>query len=602
VEYSHQYSFYTIKADVANSSVQSVEFTYDDKVVRIENEAPYVLAGKDGNGVRRWLPSPGRHTLVASAYSQKNASGVLLATTTVTFTAVLKDTEKPKLLKVRPSAEYVNRKSPPSTLELALMARDDMSGIARATVRLSTYNSFQNYTDHASVTVRFDDAIVASTKGKPFYFNVSIPYPKDLANGFYRYRVEAEDGAGNVDDVASTNWFGEFTDVVDRLTVYDRRPELLNVVATNSAVTVNTSGLPALVPVQITLKDPEGYSVCVSASSNGFSTDDAVLTEWGSTTTSNCLTLPEDRIRGVPSVMNFTLEMRPYFTTGRYNLKVSSWDYSRDAAFLASKNFTSYIDLINPNVKPLTPPVVKSLTALSSTTIDLQVSPVQVNVTTRLVLEDVVTGFDGVIEFWLKNRRAVTVSLKNNPLVAGQQRTLDVGLPIYERAGMYPLRLVFKDRFSNAANVTADDLAQQGYPIVVEVKATTDPTLSGLKSLYLSESETDISFGYRRVVLAYNFGFEGRFLRDGYLNLTATGASDSNRGVVLQGVNYCHPRYGSNYPYYHCFFLNESTPLGLYLISGQAGRGSSYDTAALQAAGFSSNFTVTSYIATGLGP
>jgi hypothetical protein len=112
----------------------------------------------------------------------------------------------------------------------------------------------------------------------------------------------------------------------------------------------------------------------------------------------------------------------------------------------------------------------------------------------------------------------------------------------------------------------------------------------------------DISFGYRRVVIWYNFGSFMGFTLGGTINLTATGASDSNRGVVLQARDNCHPRDGSQYPLYVCFFLNETTPLGLYEMSADVKDGLLYGPAELAARGAPNSFTVTSYLTSGLGP
>jgi hypothetical protein len=77
------------------------------------------------------------------------------------------------------------------------------------------------------------------------------------------------------------------------------------------------------------------------------------------------------------------------------------------------------------------------------------------------------------------------------------------------------------------------------------------------------------------------------------MNLTAKGVSDSNRGTVLQALANCHVRYGSAYPPNYCFLLNETTPLGLYLMTADVHNGRVYDAAALAAKGFDNNFTVT---------
>jgi hypothetical protein len=87
------------------------------------------------------------------------------------------------------------------------------------------------------------------------------------------------------------------------------------------------------------------------------------------------------------------------------------------------------------------------------------------------------------------------------------------------------------------------------------------------------------------------------------MNVTATGASESNRGVVLlHNDSSCRPCYGSQSPFYYCYVLDEATPLGLYLITADLSQGLVYDAATLLAKGFANNFTVTTYLTTGLGP
>jgi hypothetical protein len=81
-----------------------------------------------------------------------------------------------------------------------------------------------------------------------------------------------------------------------------------------------------------------------------------------------------------------------------------------------------------------------------------------------------------------------------------------------------------------------------------------------------------------RVLLSYNFGMDAGTYQYGDVNLTATGARDSNRGVVLQARKNCHTRYGSNYAF------------------------SIYNDATLTTKNSSNNFTVTSSVTTALGP
>jgi hypothetical protein len=70
--------------------------------------------------------------------------------------------------------------------------------------------------------------------------------------------------------------------------------------------------------------------------------------------------------------------------------------------------------------------------------------------------------------------------------------------------------LVFKDRFSNVANVSSASLAQQGFPLVV---AVINPPVSNLESFIFTSSESDVSFGYRRIVIGTYFGGEMVFCR-----------------------------------------------------------------------------------------
>jgi hypothetical protein len=109
-----------------------------------------------------------------------------------------------------------------------------------------------------------------------------------------------------------------------------------------------------------------------------------------------------------------------------------------------------------------------------------------------------------------------------------------------------------------------------------------------------------IACGYRQLVVWVSFGTEMGFQKSGAMNLTAKGVSDSNRGTVLQALVNCHIRGGSAYPPNYCFLLNETTPLGLYLMTADVRDGMVYNAAALAAKGFDNNFTVT--LTTGLGP
>jgi hypothetical protein len=590
--------FYTVQAKFANSLVKSVQFVYDSRVVRIENEPPFVLAGKTGNELSPWLPTQGGHSLVATAYSLKNATGVVLASLTASFVARLaKDTVNPEILKLK-GPEQVIALSPPSSLEVLVETQDvssdggTVSGIARITVFLSTYLGYENYTDHSSVTKRFDEGSY-SIHGKPLATKLTLPYPRNLAPGKYYYRAEVEDFAGNVQN---EYYIPSLGDVKDELLVTKRRIELLNVTTYQlSPTNANALTEMQIQSVQVTLKDDEYQFICVSASRNGYSTDES------------CKTFPSnrDRVPGQPVVMDLALDVPFYFPTGVYSLNVFSTDAFFDSAYLASKGFVSVINIVNPNVgTDWKPPQVMSLTALTPTSIDLSTTGTAI-VTVRLVIQETAPSFDeGEIQFWLNNRIAATVSADSGETSreAGQPWAFQVDLPILERAGAYPVSLVFKDRFLNMANVSVASLAQLGFPVVVQVKGLMTPPLSDLESFLNWLTMSDISFGYGRVVIWADFGTEMGYFKGGSMSLSATGVSDSNRGAVLHAREDCYARPGGKYPFPYCFFLDETTPLGLYLMTADVRNGFLYDAAALSARGFDSNFTVTSRVTTGLGP
>src|SRR4051812_47848941 len=65
-----------LRADTATGSTASVIFKLDGKLVRVENTAPFAVAGDDGKGhYNRWTLTNGRHTLTATPCGAANGSG-----------------------------------------------------------------------------------------------------------------------------------------------------------------------------------------------------------------------------------------------------------------------------------------------------------------------------------------------------------------------------------------------------------------------------------------------------------------------------------------------------------------------------------------------
>jgi hypothetical protein len=61
----------------------SVHFTVDGHVVRTENAAPFALAGNTPQGLNPWLLTIGTHTLSATVFSEQDAKGTVMQTTSL---------------------------------------------------------------------------------------------------------------------------------------------------------------------------------------------------------------------------------------------------------------------------------------------------------------------------------------------------------------------------------------------------------------------------------------------------------------------------------------------------------------------------------------
>lgn len=76
-----------IRADTSPATVGSVGFRLDGTTVRLENGAPYALAGDDGGGdYYPWTPGGGLHVVSVTPYSGARGGGTAGPPLTVTFT------------------------------------------------------------------------------------------------------------------------------------------------------------------------------------------------------------------------------------------------------------------------------------------------------------------------------------------------------------------------------------------------------------------------------------------------------------------------------------------------------------------------------------
>jgi hypothetical protein len=67
------------------SGVGSVRVALDSNAGRVENQAPYALAGDDGGNFRPWTPPSGSHVVAATAFTGRNAEGTAGPTASLTF-------------------------------------------------------------------------------------------------------------------------------------------------------------------------------------------------------------------------------------------------------------------------------------------------------------------------------------------------------------------------------------------------------------------------------------------------------------------------------------------------------------------------------------
>ena len=80
----------SVRADTSPSRVGSVRFTLDGKSFRLENNAPYALAGNRGSTYYPWTPSLGSHTLSVTPYSASGGKGTAGTAKTVAFRVTAK--------------------------------------------------------------------------------------------------------------------------------------------------------------------------------------------------------------------------------------------------------------------------------------------------------------------------------------------------------------------------------------------------------------------------------------------------------------------------------------------------------------------------------
>lgn len=80
-------SAYNVRCEI-NVHTRSVRFTLDGATIRDENGAPYTLGGDQGGDIYPYAFTPGVHTLVVTAYTERSAGGVAGEPLTLNLTVV----------------------------------------------------------------------------------------------------------------------------------------------------------------------------------------------------------------------------------------------------------------------------------------------------------------------------------------------------------------------------------------------------------------------------------------------------------------------------------------------------------------------------------
>lgn len=77
-----------VRADAVSAHAGSVAFSVNGKRVRVENHAPYALAGNVGADYAKWKPAAGRNVIAARAYAGAGATGAAAQEAAITLTFI----------------------------------------------------------------------------------------------------------------------------------------------------------------------------------------------------------------------------------------------------------------------------------------------------------------------------------------------------------------------------------------------------------------------------------------------------------------------------------------------------------------------------------
>jgi prepilin-type processing-associated H-X9-DG protein len=175
-----------VRADVAGTPLGSVRFNLDgNPAFRVENGAPYALAGDSSGNFAAWTPSLGTHTLVVTPYDGANGAGPRGKGRAVTFTVI-------------------DSSTPPAPVRINAGGSSFTTGDGRLFGADANFTGGSKLTGTFSVAGTNDDTLYRTRRdGSSFSFNRSVSNgtyvltlhfaePTKTARGQRKFDVSAE--------------------------------------------------------------------------------------------------------------------------------------------------------------------------------------------------------------------------------------------------------------------------------------------------------------------------------------------------------------------------------------------------------------------------
>jgi len=173
---------FNVRADLC-AGAGSVRFRLNGREYRIENSAPFALAGDKTGDYNKWYVSPGKYTITAIPYSGSNGSGTAGVARSVTFTIVNSGADKNDVdenmnPKIEGSAMMMSAFPNPFADQLTF----EFSVPDDAQVKIELYNI-----SGEKIATVFEGKVVGGE------INRQIFYAGELAGGLYLYRMKTSD-------------------------------------------------------------------------------------------------------------------------------------------------------------------------------------------------------------------------------------------------------------------------------------------------------------------------------------------------------------------------------------------------------------------------